>query len=205
MPTEALGSQPMWGYPLCQPISASGLAHSGLMTPGPGLPERGRGGVAAYAARASWFSPVILGLPLFSEGSTSACDPRPTFPVDAFHPHDVAVHLVERASRRTPDSVLTVICLRANDPGENCRQGYDPSWRFHCGRSEFPREPTPPALLPVRHSPSRRRHRRRWWSLTPPFHPSPAALASSRDSLAGSFTVAVVVRVPPAWTYCFVQ
>ena len=59
-------------------------------------------------------------------------------------------------------------------PGDDYRQGYDPSWRHHCGRNGSSAEPIPPALLPVRHSPSRRRHRRRWWSLTPPFHPSPA-------------------------------
>lgn len=55
------------------------------------------------------------------------------------------------------------------------------------------RRPIPPALLPVRHSPSRRRHRRRWWSLTPPFHPLPWLM----QPLAGSFSVAVVVRVQP--------
>ncbi len=35
------------------------------------------------------------------------------------------------------------------------------------------REPIPPALLPVGHSPSRRSRLRRWWALTPPFQPSP--------------------------------
>jgi hypothetical protein len=62
-------------------------------------------------------------------------------------------------------------------PGDGSRQGDYPSWCPHCGRSGYPlQQPTPPALLPVRHSPSRRRHRRRWWSLTPPFHPSPMGL-----------------------------
>jgi hypothetical protein len=161
--------------------------------------------VTAYAARASCCSPVIFRLPLFSEESASACYPRPTFPVDTFHPRDVPAELHSRASRRTPDSVPTAICLRATGPGDDCRQGHDPSWRRHCGRSESCEGPTPPALLPVRHSPSRRRHRRRWWSLTPPFHPSPWGCARGTCPPAGSLSVAVVVRGNPAWTYCFVQ
>ncbi len=45
----------------------------------------------------------------------------------------------------------------------------------------------PPALLPVGHSPSRRCHQRRWWSLEPPFQPLP------RLRTAGMLSVAVVV------------
>ncbi len=69
-----------------------------------------------------------------------------------------------------PILFLTVIYLKT-EPGDDYRQGYYPFKRHHCDRNEP--GPIPPALLPVRHSPSRRRHRRRWWSLTPPLHPLP--------------------------------
>lgn len=35
---------------------------------------------------------------------------------------------------------------------------------------------SPPALLPIGHSPSRRRLRRRWWALTPPVRPCPICM-----------------------------
>lgn len=78
-----------------------------------------------------------------------------------------------RADRCTPDSVLTVIYLKAKGLGDDCRQGITPLGVITATGMDPPREPIPPALLPARHSPSRRRRRRRWWSLTPPFHPSP--------------------------------
>jgi hypothetical protein len=53
--------------------------------------------------------------------------------------------------------------------------------------------PGPLALLPGARSPSRRRHRRRWWALTPPFHPSPGSLGIPRAP-AGLLSVAVVVN-----------
>ena len=51
----------------------------------------------------------------------------------------------KRTSRCTPDSVWTVICLRAGGPGDDCLQGGYPSWRHHCGKSGLPTG-SPPRL-----------------------------------------------------------
>jgi hypothetical protein len=50
--------------------------------------------------------------------------------------------------------------------------------------------PSPLALLPVAHSPSRPCLHGRWWALTPPVRPLPAL----PRALAGMLSVAVVVR-----------
>ena len=74
----------------------------------------------------------------------------------------------------TPDSVQSVICL------SSCRQRLPGGVLLRTSiaaatgtRCVFTREPVPPALLPVGHSPSRRSRLQRWWAFTPPFHPSP--------------------------------
>ena len=52
----------------------------------------------------------------------------------------------------------------------------------------LPCDNSPPALLPIGHSPSRRHRCRRWWAFTPPVRPLRARFAR-----AGIFSVAVVV------------
>ena len=126
--------------------------------------------MAAYAASASFCSPFMLICPCLTRRSTSACHPRPAFPVETFHPRDSVDN--GRAGVPpilfTPSSVSGPVALVMATA-----RGVAPLGAITAAGADSLCEPAPPALLPVRHSPSRRRHRRRWWSLTPPFHPSP--------------------------------
>jgi hypothetical protein len=145
------------------------------MTLAPGPPEKDRVSVAAYAARASSCSPFVLGLPLFNEAEHLGLQPPTSLPCrNLSSPRWIATR------QRKDKQVYPRFCS-----DRHLSQGHRPWWWLPPGelpllapplRQEWMpvSEPTPPALLPVRHSPSRRRHRRRWWSLTPPFQPSPS-------------------------------
>ena len=126
--------------------------------------------MAAYAASASCCSPFMLVCPCLTRRSTSACHSRPAFPVETFHPRDSVDN--GRAGVPpilfAPSSVSGPVALVMATA-----RGVAPLGAITAAGADSLCEPAPPALLPVRHSPSRRRHRRRWWSLTPPFHPSP--------------------------------
>lgn len=65
-----------------------------------------------------------------------------------------------------PILLLSVICLGISPvtPTTVNRCGLTATGLLHCCSS-------PPALLPIRHSPSRRHCFRRWWAFTPPFRP----------------------------------
>lgn len=63
--------------------------------------------------------------------------------------------------------------------------------RHRCDETKWSKQPPGPlALLPVARSPSRPRHRDRWWALTPPVRPLPGPCWAP----AGMLSVAVVVR-----------
>jgi len=107
-----------------------------------------------------------------------------------------------RQANRTPDSVLSVICLAIF-----ADRGCDCPWRGGVTlplntASPLRRESVrwraliPPALLPVGHSPSRRSRLRRWWAFAPPFQPSPRVMGGVAPPLheVGLFSVAVVVN-----------
>jgi len=66
--------------------------------------------------------------------------------------------------------VLPTLTLRAATR-PNPIVAHDP---VDCSTRHRPVGPGPLALLSGAHSPSRRCLHRRWWALTPPFHPSPA-------------------------------
>lgn len=101
-----------------------------------------------------------------------------------------------RQANRTPDSVLSVICLAIRvDRGGNY-------WRVATATGIPLDEGIPPALLSVGHSPSRRSHLRRWWAFTPPVRSCPTVRGRTCFLLQLSSRVNYLAR---ALTCCFVR
>lgn len=108
------------------------------------------------------------------------------------------------ASGRTPDSVLTVICLDACAPVTPASRTLATSLR-----QDLTFLSSPPALLPIGHSPSRRRLRQRWWAFTPPVRPCPICTGGIIFCCSCRQTRPVPsrkrVRTQSALTCCFVR
>lgn len=114
--------------------------------------------------------------------------PRAAGPVWIHRVPTIRNHIA--VSSRTPDSVLSVICLvvsttasHAPFPWRDCAAATGPIPCTASSRAPFDvllvanLGNGPPALLPVGHSPSRRCLQRRWQALTLPVRPFPARTA----------------------------